>query len=49
MQQAIAYRQALSLLLAVKKPTAYLGRDRAALEARIDGWFRYVRSRRLGT
>jgi membrane peptidoglycan carboxypeptidase len=39
-QQAIAYRQALSLLLAVKKPTTYLTRDRAALEARIDGYLR---------
>lgn len=39
-RQATAYRQALSLLLAVKKPTTYLTRDRAALEARIDGYLR---------
>jgi membrane peptidoglycan carboxypeptidase len=39
-QQALAYRQALSLLLAVKKPTTYLSRDPAALEARTDGYLR---------
>jgi len=39
-EQAIAYRQALSLLLAAKKPTTYLSRDRPALEARTDGYLR---------
>jgi membrane peptidoglycan carboxypeptidase len=33
---AIAYRQALSLLAAVKKPSAYLARDRDALDRRVD-------------
>ncbi len=37
-EQARAYRQALSLLLAIKKPTAYLVRDRAALERRVDSY-----------
>ena len=34
-EQALAYRQALSLLLAIRKPTAYLVRDRAALDQRV--------------
>ncbi len=37
-QQARAYRQVLSLLLAIKRPTAYLIRDRAALERRVDSY-----------
>lgn len=35
---ALAYRQVLSLLLAIKKPTAYLVSDPASLDARIDGY-----------
>lgn len=37
-QAAKVYRQALSLVMAVKKPSAYLVRDRAALEKRIDAY-----------
>jgi membrane peptidoglycan carboxypeptidase len=33
-----AYRQALSLILAVRKPTGYLQGDRAALNARVDSF-----------
>ena len=36
--QVVAYRQALSLLLAVKKPSKYLLEDRAGLDARIDNY-----------
>lgn len=43
-EQALAYRQALTLLLAVKKPTTYLLRSRAALEARTDGYLRVLAS-----
>ncbi len=35
-EQAKAYRQVLSLLLAIKKPTAYLVRDHDALAARVE-------------
>jgi membrane peptidoglycan carboxypeptidase len=35
-QTARAFRQVLSLLVAVKKPSAYLSRDRQGLDARID-------------
>lgn len=34
-ETALAYRQVLSLLLSVKKPGAYLQRDRAALDSRV--------------
>lgn len=36
--QVLAYRQALSLLLAVKKPSKYLLEDRAGLDARVDSY-----------
>jgi membrane peptidoglycan carboxypeptidase len=39
-RKATAYRRALSLLLAVKKPTTYLIHDRAALERRVDSYLR---------
>lgn len=35
---AIAYRSSLSLIMAVKKPSAYLIKDREALEQRIDAY-----------
>jgi membrane peptidoglycan carboxypeptidase len=41
-EQTAAYRQVLSLLLAVKKPTTYLSQDAAALEARTDGFLRLL-------
>jgi membrane peptidoglycan carboxypeptidase len=37
-RQALAFRQVLGLLLAIKKPTVYLTRDPAALDARIDAF-----------
>ena len=40
--QALAYRQVLTLLLSIKKPTAFLLRDRQALEARVDGFLRVL-------
>ncbi len=36
--QVLAYRQALSLLLAVKKPSKFLLEDRAGLDARVDNF-----------
>jgi len=36
--EALAYRQVLTLLLAVKKPSAYLLREPADLEARVSGY-----------
>lgn len=44
---AQAYRQALSLLVAVKKPSAYLSRDRDALDARTDAYLRALASARI--
>jgi membrane peptidoglycan carboxypeptidase len=41
-QQALAYRQVLSLLLAVNSPVAYLGKDPRALEARTDTYLRLL-------
>ena len=41
-QQALAYRQVLSLLLAVNSPVAYLGKDPRALEARTDTYLRVL-------
>ena len=41
-EQALAYRQVLSLLLAVNSPVAYLGRDPRALEARTDTYLRVL-------
>jgi membrane peptidoglycan carboxypeptidase len=38
LQRAVAYRQALSLLLAIKKPTMYLTSAPAELDARIEGY-----------
>jgi hypothetical protein len=37
---ARAYREALSLLVAVKKPSVYLSRDQHALDARTDAHLR---------
>ncbi len=41
-QQALAYRQVLSLLLAVNSPVMYLGKDPRALEARTDTYLRVL-------
>lgn len=41
-EQALAYRQVLSLLLAVKKPSKYLLEDRAALDARVDNYLPFL-------
>lgn len=41
-ERATAYRQALSLLLAARRPTAYLVHDPAALDARVDGYLRVL-------
>ena len=41
-RQALAYRQVLSLLLAVNSPVAYLGKDPRALEARTDTYLRVL-------
>jgi membrane peptidoglycan carboxypeptidase len=43
-RRAAAYRQVLSLLLAVKRPTTFLVRDGSALEARVDGYLRTLTS-----
>ncbi len=43
-RRARAYRQVLSLLVAVKKPSAYLRRDHAALDARIDEYLNALAS-----
>jgi len=40
--QALAYRQVLSLMLAVKKPSRYLLEERATLDARIDNFLRLM-------
>lgn len=37
-QKAVAYRQAVSLVMSVKKPTAYLVRNHAELTARVDAY-----------
>lgn len=36
--QAQAFRQVLTLLMALKKPTAFLAQDHRALDARVDGY-----------
>lgn len=41
-EQATAYRQALSLLLAARRPTTYLAGDRTALEARTDRYLQVL-------
>ena len=41
-RQALAYRQVLSLLLAVNSPVVYLGKDPRALEARTDTYLRVL-------
>jgi membrane peptidoglycan carboxypeptidase len=41
-EQALAFRQVLSLLLAVRKPSNYLLRDRQGLDARVDGYIRLL-------
>lgn len=41
-ERALAYRQVLSLLLAVNRPSYYLQRDRRALEARVDSYLRML-------
>lgn len=41
-ERALAYRQVLTLLMALKKPSAFLGRDREALDARADGYLRLL-------
>ncbi len=43
-QTATAYRQALSLLVAVKKPSAYLSRDRDGLDTRTNAYLRALAS-----
>ncbi|MBI1790645.1 MAG: transglycosylase domain-containing protein [Acidobacteria bacterium] len=48
-EQALAYRQVLSLLLALTKPTVFLLHDRAALDARIDGYLRLLAESRIIT
>ncbi len=40
--QARAYRQVLSLLLAIRQPSTLLGGDRAALSARVDAYLRLL-------
>lgn len=37
-QKAVAYRQAISLVMSVKKPTSYLVRNRAELTARVNAY-----------
>ncbi|MBS1854247.1 MAG: transglycosylase domain-containing protein [Acidobacteria bacterium] len=41
-EQAAAYRLALSLLLATRKPSAYLNGDRGILTARVDAYLRLL-------
>ncbi len=41
-EHARAYRQVLALLLALNRPTAYLVRDRQALEQRVDAYLRVL-------
>jgi membrane peptidoglycan carboxypeptidase len=43
-EMAQAFRQVLSLLVAVKKPTAYLQHDRGGLDARVDRYLRALAS-----
>jgi membrane peptidoglycan carboxypeptidase len=43
-QAARAFRQVLSLLVAVKKPSAYLSRDRQGLDARIERYLQALAS-----
>jgi membrane peptidoglycan carboxypeptidase len=40
--RATAFRQVVSLLLAIKKPSEYLPRDTAALNTRVDAYFRLL-------
>ncbi len=40
--RAVAYRQALTLLLAARRPTSYLVRDPAALDERVDAYLRLL-------
>lgn len=40
--QARAFRQVLCLLLALKKPSAYMTKDRTALDARVDAYLRLL-------
>lgn len=37
-EKALAYREALSIVMSVKKPSAYFLRERAALESRVDAF-----------
>lgn len=46
-ERAMAYRQALSLLLAAKRPTSYLVDDPAALGARVDAYLRVLHDARI--
>jgi len=41
-ERALSYRQILSLLLAVNRPSYYLQRDRRALESRVDSYLRML-------
>lgn len=41
-RQAQAFRQVLSLLLAIKKPTIYLVKDRKSLDARVDAYLKML-------
>jgi membrane peptidoglycan carboxypeptidase len=43
-ERAAAYRQALSLLLAIRKPSVYLRREPAELDARTDSYLRLLAS-----
>ena len=45
-QKALAYRQALTLLLAAKKPSTYLVKDANALARRVDSYLPLLQSRR---
>ena len=48
-KQALAYRQVVSLLLALNRPTYYLREDKAALDARTDAFLRLFASKGIIT